>query len=302
MSFSALAAALLLEYFRPLGARFRVYAWFSAYARFLERLFNAGGHRHGVLAWLLGCLPLAAVAGLCGYWLARFNPVLGLAWNAGLLYFVMGFKEFGARAGEIAALLRKLELDEAGRQLGQWTGRPPAAVSETEVARLAILETLKRGFEELLGVIVWFVVFGSGGAVLYRLAQVLSAKWGSLEVAEYGEFGAFATRAAAWIEWVPLRLTAIGFAVVGDFEDAVYCWRTQAGGWQAPDLGIVLSSGAGALGVVLSGGPSGAGPDLGMGEEADADFLESAVSMVWRVLAMWLALLLLLTLARWSGS
>ena len=27
---------------------------------------------------------------------------------------------------------------------------------------------------------------------------------------------------------VPARLTALGFAVVGDFEGAVYCWRQAA--------------------------------------------------------------------------
>jgi cobalamin biosynthesis protein CobD/CbiB len=55
----------------------------------------------------------------------------------------------------------------------------------------------------------------------------------------------------------PARLTALSFAIVGDFEDAIYCWRTQAKTWAAEaggeHAGIVLASGAGALGVLLGG-------------------------------------------------
>ena len=35
-------------------------------------------------------------------------------------------------------------------------------------------------------------------------------------------FGLFAGRAYYWIDWLPVRLTAVAFAVVGNFEDAIY--------------------------------------------------------------------------------
>ncbi|MEN6587364.1 MAG: CobD/CbiB family protein, partial [Sulfuricella sp.] len=71
--------------------------------------------------------------------------------------------------------------------------------------------------------------------------------------------------------------------------------------------GIVLASGAGAMGVKLGDAIPGRDgieprPELGLGDDADADYLDSAVSMVWRALVLWLVLLLLLTLARWTGS
>ena len=59
------------------------------------------------------------------------------------------------------------------------------------------------------------------------------------------------------LDWIPARLTALSFAIVGDFEDAVFCWRTQAKSWVGEEggehAGIVLASGAGALGVLLGG-------------------------------------------------
>src|SRR5258706_7715876 len=85
------------------------------------------------------------------------------------------------------------------------------------------------------------------------MAVFLSRRWG-----DKGDFGRFAQRALYLLEWPAARLTAAAFAVVGDFEDAIYCWRTQAAAWPDPNLGIVLAAGAGGPGVEL-GMPLGEG-------------------------------------------
>ena len=111
-------------------------------------------------------------------------------------------------------------------------------------------------------------------------------------------FGMPVRRLLALLDWIPVRLTAIAFAAVGDFEDAVASWRTQAAGWAREEggraMGIVLASGAGALGVVLGGPlPSPAGapdwrPELGTGDPVEPEVLPSAVGLVWRALVLWL--------------
>jgi cobalamin biosynthesis protein CobD/CbiB len=130
------------------------------------------------------------------------------------------------------------------------------------------------------------------------MAAFLQRRWGGK-----GEFGRFAERALFVLEWPAARLTAAAFAVVGDFEDAVYCWRTQAAAWPDPNLGIVLAAGAGALGVKL-GMPLSeveglqARAELGLGEAADTPFLDSTVGLLWRALVLWVFVLMMLTLAR----
>ena len=101
-----------------------------------------------------------------------------------------------------------------------------------------------------------------------------------------------------------MRLTAIAFAVVGDFEDAVYCWRAQAASWADPRIGIVLAAGAGAMGVRLgmplayADGTLEPRAELGLGESADAPFLDSTVGLLWRSLVVWVFLLAILSAAR----
>lgn len=307
MIFLALLAALLLEYFRPLAAYFRACPWFSRYARFLEHLFNAGERRHGALAWLLAVVPPVVLSALVYVYLNQFASLLGALWGGAILYLLMGFRASGVNAANIAASLRRQDLEEAQRLLGQWLGRDASSLSATEVARLSIENVLGDAYRHLFGVMIWFAAFGPGGAVLYRFSRMLDEKWGELDEEESGDFGKFAAGVFVWLDWIPQRLTAISFAVVGDFEDAMYCWRLQAQQWTQRGLGIILASGAGAMGVKLGDPVPRHGeiefrPELGLGDEADADYLDSAIGMVWRALVLWLVLLLLLNLARWSGA
>ena len=111
----------------------------------------------------------------------------------------------------------------------------------------------------------------------------------------------------ALLDWIPVRLTALSFAIVGDFEDAVACWRTQAHrgrGRTAASPSASCWRAAAARSACNSAGRCrcwSASPDvraeLGIGEPAGPDMLPSAVGLVWRALVLWLLLILLLTLA-----
>jgi len=176
-------------------------------------------------------------------------------------------------------------------------------------ARRAAIETaFVRAHRDLLAVIAWFVVLpGPAGAVLYKLSSVLAEKWGRRTDEEFGAFGRFSAKAFYVLDWVPLRLTAIGFAIAGDFEDAMACWRAQAQTWPDQSTGVILASGAGALDVRLGGPLSKEGgvnfrSELGTGDDPDGNYMQSAAGLIWRTLVIWMIVLLLLTIARWVGT
>ncbi|MBU0593411.1 MAG: CobD/CbiB family protein [Gammaproteobacteria bacterium] len=307
MSFSALLGALLLEYFRPLTRNLRLYDWFFSYANYLERQFNAGEHHHGALAWVLALAPFVLLVVLISTLLQAMSGPLGWMWSLIVLYFLMGFGTLGANAAAVVSALRNQQLDQARSLLEQWVGRESSNLSATEVARLGIEEILITAYRKLFGIILWFMLLGPAGALLYRLAQILAQKWGGLNEQEFGNFGNFSVRVFAWMEWLPARLTALSFAIMGDFEDAMYCWRSQAKQWMEEGLGIVLASGAGAIGVRL-GEPVEtfdgieSRPEIGLGDDADVDYMDSAISLIWRTLMLWLVVLLLIALVRWTGA
>ncbi|MDH4235421.1 MAG: CobD/CbiB family protein [Gallionella sp.] len=311
MSLLALITALLLEQLRPLSSRKYLYGWLSEYADFFQRQFNAGAHSHGRIAWLLAVVPLlTGIATL--FWLVyEIHPIFAWAFNVLVLYLTMGFRQFSHYFTGIHKALLEDRLDEARSMLTRWRGMSSNELNNEEVARLTIEEALLASHQHVFGVIVWFVItmligLGPVGAVLYRIVLFLNARWGEKGDGEFGRFGEFAHQVFHIMEWLPLRMTAMTFAIVGNFEDTVYCWRTQVASWPDREEGLLLASGAGALGVRLGmpipeGGLPFDRPELGVGDDADADFMQSAVGLVWRSVVFWLILMLLLTLANLLG-
>lgn len=308
MSFFSILAALLLEQLRPLPHPSVFELWFVRYANRLSRDLNAGQPVHGTAGWLLGVLPWVAAALIVHYVLDVLNPLIAWVWDVALLYACINFKRAMQDYSAIADALRAGELDKARVLIARWRGEPAAEWSESEIARAAIETAFVRAHRDLLAVIVWFAVLpGPAGAILYKLSGILADRWGRRTDEEFGAFGRFSAKAFYALDWVPLRLTAIGFAVAGDFEDAVACWRGQAQTWPDPATGVILASGAGALDVRLGGPLSNEGgasyrPELGTGDDPDANHMPSAAGLIWRTLVIWMIVLLLLTLARWVGA
>lgn len=300
MTLISLVIALALEQLRPLGNRNRVWLVFIRYANYLERNLNAGHNRHGVLAWAAAVLPLLLLAGGGYYLLGQISVLLALAWNVLVLYLTMGFRHFSGSFSGISLALNEGRDIDARLELGKWINQPTAELSVEEVSRLAIEQGVQDSYRHVFGTMFWFVVLpGPTGAVLYRATQMLAQKWGWRDD---DLFGRFAQRAGEWLDWIPVRLTAISFAVMGDFEDAVYCWRSQARTWGNYATGILLASAAGALGVRL-GDPLRQDytikyrPELGVGDDADPSYLKSAVGLVWRTVLLWLFMVLLFSVA-----
>ncbi len=316
MSFIAILLALALEQWRAFDWRAGGERAFVRYARAIERKFNGGTRQHGAYAAVAAILPPVAGAALL-YWVAdTLHPLAGLAVNVVVLYFLMGFRRFSHALSAIVVALQANDLPAARRALARWRGGSTTDLGSADIARLAIERGLVDAYRQVFAVLFWFAILpGPAGAVLYRAAALLAEEWKgpvpgvepTALVQSHGAFGWPARALLAVLDWIPVRLTALSFAVVGDFEDAVACWRTQAKRWATEDggmaVGILLASGGGALGVQLGGMlPTVAGepdvrPELGMGEPVEADILPSAIGLVWRALVLWLLLMLLLTLA-----
>jgi adenosylcobinamide-phosphate synthase len=305
MTLFSLVFALLLERWRSSDHRNSAAVMFLSYADALGRYFNTGIRHHGIAAWFAAVLPIVVVAGWIYYFLYSLSPILACAWNVTILYFTMGFRQFSESFLEVKAALKNgdtLLARELLKDLGGQTTETEDLGSQ-QIARMAIEMGLIYSHRYLFAIIICFVILpGPVGPVLYRTAELLNERWGGRPDAP----GTFAEKAFEIIDWLPARFTAMSFAIAGNFEDAVYCWRAQAASWMNQNEGIILASGAGALGVRL-GDPLREShgefyrPELGVGEEADMDFLQSTIGLVWRGLVLWLLLLLLLEIASWAG-
>ena len=313
MKFLALLAALVFEQWRPLRHDNPVHGAYRRFAGYVRHALDAGQIRQGVWGWLIAVLPWVMLVAVLQGWFAHMNGALAFLFAVGVLYACTGFREFSNYLNEINKLLKVSDLPAAREPLRQWRNADCGALDANAVARVAIELGLMASHRQVFGPVAWFLVFGPAGALLYGMAALLRDTWGQRAAPDTGlsdEFGRFASRAFDVIDWVPARLTAASFAAVGNFQDAVDCWRAQADSWADEAQGIILASGAGALGVklggVLAGGAGGAEgaiyrPELGTGDDADADYLSSAMGLIWRALVMWMLLAGVVTLAHSLG-
>lgn len=301
MTFLSLLAALLLEQVRPLRPGNAIHALYARYAAALEAKFYGGRGEHGIVAWALAVLLPAVLALAVALVLYRVSPLLAVAWNVAVLYFTMGFRQFSHYFDDILRALQDGAPERARERLAAWQGAPVPEYGSNEIARIAIELGLVSSHRHVFGPIACFIVLGPAGAALYRAAAVVADRWSARADPEFASFSRFAERFFYWLDWLPSRITAASFAIVGNFEDAVYCWRTQAPSWAMQTQGIILSSGAGAIGVRLgeAAGRQGASlrPETGTGEEADVDYMQSAVGLIWRALVLWMFLVLLVSVA-----
>lgn len=317
MTLFSILCVLLLEQFRPLRKDNPVYAGIVALAARVERSFNAGRREHGRIGWL-AMMAVLVVPTLAIYWLLSYaGPIAQLAWTILVVYLTLGFRHYSHYFSAIQVALNDGELVEARRLLAEWTHLDTADFDAKEIARVAVEQALVTTHRNVFGVFFWLLLpIGPAGAVLYRVAEYLARAWNEPEHLRGEQFGLFARRAFYLIDWLPARLTAIAFAIVGNFEDAVYAWRNFARRWSDESLGIILSAGGGAMGVRLgtpaeyAPGVPGidvatleAGPDAEVlpGDEPSLRSLQSTVGLIWRALLLWILLLLIVSVANWLG-
>ena len=247
MSFFAVLIALLLEQARPLAYDNPVHAGLRAWARAVRRNLDAGQTAHGWLAWLLAAGVPALVACVVYWGLWVFSTVLAFVWLVGVLYVTLGFRQFSHHFSDIRQALDAGDDASARDKLAQWLHVDASSLPRTELLRQVIEHSVLSAHRHVLGVLVAFVVFwvlglGPAGAVLYRMAEYLSRNWRLRADGTPSEaLRQAAAQAWQWVDHVPARVTALGFAIVGNFEEAVASWRG--------DVDVVVGfADAGALG------------------------------------------------------
>ncbi len=316
MAFLSVVIALVLEQFYVLHKLNPISIWSRWAAKKIAKNCDAGERNNGRTAWCALVLPPTLLIALVHYFLSSAHPIFSLAWSIVVLYMTLGFRRFSHYFTSIHGALRQGNVTLAENILRQW--RAPEAVQQEitkeEIVRLSLEKGVHAVHVHVFGIFFWFVAFGPTGAIFYRLAQYAAERWGILEYHLHSPlFGLFAQRIFYYINWLPLRLTALGFAIVGDFEEAIYAWRHCAKDRAVADESVLLAAAGGALGIHLAAVVT--AQDDGVDGQHDHTLpipvetnqgisvatLESAIGLVWRAMILWLLLLALLLAATWLG-
>ncbi len=295
-------AALLLDHLVGEPRRGHPVVIFGHCATWLERRLNStpgsGGFPKGCLATLILVLPLVSLAALIVWLLPAPWSWLLEAVGLWLVLSLRGLAEHGLT---VAEALEQQDLATAREQVGRIVSRQTDQLDETGVATAATESMLENGADAVFASLFWYLVAGLPGIVLHRAVNTLDAMWGYRN-GRFLYFGRCAARLDDVLNWLPARLTALGYAIVGHFRPAIECWRRQAPDWDSPNGGPVMAAGAGALGVSLGGATRydtglKQRPVLGAGPAASAATVHGSIRLVRRSVALWLLVMVLGALA-----
>lgn len=262
---------------------------FGHLAQRIEQRLNSGGRgwrSHGVSGWCLAVLPPVLLV-----WLLSLSS-LGWLVDILVLYFALGLKSLGQHALPVAQALRLGNLGEARRRVGYLVSRRTSELDACGVARAGTESVLENGADAVFASLFWFAVLGAPGVLLHRLSNTLDAMWGYRNE-RFERFGWAAAKIDDVLNYVPARLVALTYALLGRTATALRCWRRQAPQWDSPNAGPVMAAGAGALQVQLGGAAIYHGleelrPQLGEGAPAQARDIERALNLVYFGVLLWL--------------
>ena len=334
MSFFAILFALLIEQVRPLARANPIHSGLRNGARWVAGDFDAGKPHHGWIAWSLAVVgPSVAALAIHVLLVLYVGWVFAMLWSVAVLYITLGFRQFSHHFTNIRDALDAGDEGLARELLAQWQQVDASELPRSEIVRHVIEYSVLAAHRHVFGVLGWFSVlaafgFGPAGAVLYRMSEFANRHWNHVDrISDHPSSPALlsvASRCWSFIDWLPARITALGFAVVGSFEEAIDCWRNYAQRFPNDNDGVILAATSGAVNVRLGGealktavyapgqtggfNASGLQPDATLdssvstpGREAEVGHLRSVVGLVWRSVVLWMVLLALLTLARLLG-
>jgi membrane protein required for beta-lactamase induction len=218
---STLLLALCLEYIVWDVSRWRQSSLFAAWyqrARTAKSLARVAPYLANP-TWFL--IPLVLLVSIC-QWIIM--PELGalFVWAFGLIALLFSF---GPRN-----LARDLESYLQARAAGQNQRASQIAshFAEPDLQQHDPDQQVKQGLliqanQAFLGPIFGFILFGAIGAVLYRvLAHLVSSDTTAIPP----KLAHGLRQLHIWINWLPARITALGYAVTGHFSAVIDTWQT----------------------------------------------------------------------------
>ena len=285
----AVVVSLLLGHVFPSLPALRRYDWFIGWLHWLGK--QAGGEWPNRVGLLVAVgLPLLAVGAaqfvLDELWYglpAFFFALLALLYTWGPrdlsldVEAVVEAREPEARRAAAAALFPE--------------GGEPVVEGPTLVAAV-----FRCALWRWFGVLFWFLVAGAVGALAYRLIS-LCAQGEARRSLPAGQRGV-ACVTLALLNWPVAQLMTFALALAADFDRVLSVWRDWHAQGVRLDLGFLDAAARASVASELA--EEDAYAVDGPAQAPDLLELRDAMSLVWRILLLWLGMLALFVLAGWA--
>jgi adenosylcobinamide-phosphate synthase len=285
--------ALLLDFIFGEPKKYHPLVGFGLWASTIEKKCHAKNASakqqkfRGLIALILAISPILIVISILTQSATYLNPLI--------LYLCIAPKSLLQHSLAVYQPLISGDIPQARLALSMIVSRKTPQMNPLEICKASIETVLENGADAIFSAIFWFIVAGPVGVICYRLSNTLDAMWGYKNT-QYLNFGYAAAKLDDILNWIPSRLTALTYLILGQSQNAWHCYKTQSPLCESPNAGVVMSTGAGALQIQLGGkaiyhGKTKYKPVLGIGHQAKFQDIKRANCLVLLSLALWVSLI-----------
>jgi membrane protein required for beta-lactamase induction len=219
--------------------------WFNHYHATLRRSFAA---RCSHLPWLYVAIVLLPILLICtaltgllhDVWLNSFNFLFQTA----ILFLCLDARPFKTVLAPYLRADAQQEQQAAfrhGLAFLEQENIPDGTALSRAVTKYVLLQT----HQQLLAVLFWYILFGATGAAVYTAARLLK---GAIDhAAQATALQKTAIQLFVILDWIPARLTALSYALVGHFAYAFTYLKQHLLNTKISNSELVVDGGLAAL-------------------------------------------------------
>jgi len=283
MNLISLLIALALEiYYKPVHA-WRRFDWFHNYTDAIHARLAEQSWRDGPLGVLLVVgsvlFGIALLDSMLGGVAGIFSSVFGIV----VLVLTLGPNDLVQDVQNTVEAMQQNDPAALRRAAAPLLAETGGEVAEQDLPAAIQAAILLQANRRVFGVLLWFMLLGPVGALMFRLSSELTLQ-------HRGEDGF--SRACRDLYriliWLPSRLVVLGFALAGSFVHTLGHLDIMTDFWKLDSETLLVECGRGAV-----------AHEVTAGEDADAETLAQTLALAKRTLMVWLAVLALLTLTGW---
>jgi len=280
MIFLTIVICLLLEHFFDINQYIKRASWFNCYAKCGQAWLNKTPltQTYVQYAVLLLGLPIVVIVIqwlISGWWYGFFE----LLFSVVVLLYCLGPRNINHELPDYYDARQDEALDKAHDFCKEVLGIS-VVKKEGAINRAVTKAIFSQSNNSIFAVLFWFIILGPVGAALYRIISLLK------ENPVNGDTnGQFSASLLAILDWIPVRLMGIIFALVGEFNLTFKYWFMHLLAGLSKNEEFISNSGLAALGI-----------EADERAKADVDENRDAVNLVNRSLIVYVVILALLTL------
>lgn len=288
--FIAILLVLVLSYYLPDAPRLRNFGW-------LRHWLEQGAQQSSAVLGLVISIGLPVLLCLIVQ-LALRGSLFGLAslaFSLAVLFYCLGPRDLER---DVEAVDKAPDSDQrttAAQALRPEESEEPLPFQAEALVAAAFDASLRRMF----GVIFWFVLLGPVGAFLYRITQLLAFAPDYAHTSPAPQ-QALAEKFARVLDWAPAHLIALALALAGDFDAVFKAWRdyhvARSKGYFCLELGFLNAIARASVDADVAAGD---GHVIDLASPLVA--LDDAITLIRRVLVVWVAVIALVVIAGWFG-